>query len=75
MKNVRLAGGDTMNFWIKDFREELLATIRSWDFLLINDAEARMLSGHDNLRAAGLPTANRGNSRSRSGMISENTII
>ena len=36
MKNLRLAGGDTMNFWIKDFREELLATIRGWDFLLIN---------------------------------------
>ena len=49
MKNVKLAGGDTMNFWIKDFREELLATIREWDFLLINDAEARMLSGHENL--------------------------
>jgi len=52
MKKLRMAGGDTMNFWIKDFREELLATIRSWDFLLINDAEARMLSGHDNLRKA-----------------------
>ena len=52
MKKLRLAGGDTMNFWIKDFREELLATIRNWDFLLINDAEARMLSGHDNLRKA-----------------------
>ncbi len=45
-----LAGGDTMNFWIKDFREELLATIREWDFLLINDSEARMLSGETNLR-------------------------
>jgi sugar/nucleoside kinase (ribokinase family) len=52
MKNLQLAGGDTMNFWIKDFREELLATIREWDFLLINDAEARMLSGHDNLKKA-----------------------
>src|SRR5205823_10374381 len=52
MSNVRLAGGDTMNFWIKDFREELLATIRDWDFLLINDAEARMLSGQDNLKKA-----------------------
>jgi sugar/nucleoside kinase (ribokinase family) len=52
MKKLRMAGGDTMNFWIKDFREELLATIRNWDFLLINDAEARMLSGHDNLRKA-----------------------
>jgi sugar/nucleoside kinase (ribokinase family) len=52
MRNLQLAGGDTMNFWIKDFREELLATIREWDFLLINDAEARMLSGHDNLKKA-----------------------
>jgi sugar/nucleoside kinase (ribokinase family) len=52
MNGLRLAGGDTMNFWIKDFREELLATIREWDFLLINDAEARMLSGHQNLRKA-----------------------
>jgi sugar/nucleoside kinase (ribokinase family) len=52
MQDLKLAGGDTMNFWIKDFREELLATIRDWDFLLINDAEARMLSGHENLKKA-----------------------
>ncbi len=52
MKNAKLAGGDTMNFWISDFREELLATIREWDFLLINDGEARMLSGETNLRKA-----------------------
>jgi sugar/nucleoside kinase (ribokinase family) len=52
MRNIQLAGGDTMNFWIKDFREELLATIREWDFLLINDAEARMLSGQENLKHA-----------------------
>jgi sugar/nucleoside kinase (ribokinase family) len=52
MKNAKLAGGDTMNFWISDFREELLATIRDWDFLLINDGEARMLSGETNLRKA-----------------------
>ncbi len=52
MNGVKLAGGDTMNFWIKDFRNELLATIREWDFLLINDSEARMLSGENNLRKA-----------------------
>jgi sugar/nucleoside kinase (ribokinase family) len=52
MDGLRLAGGDTMNFWIKDFREELLATIREWDFLLINDGEARMLSGENNLKKA-----------------------
>lgn len=52
MNGLRLAGGDTMNYWIKDFRPELLETIREWDFLLINDSEARMLSGEHNLRRA-----------------------
>ena len=52
MNGLRLAGGDTMNYWIQDFREELLSTIHDWDFLLINDSEARMLSGFSNLRKA-----------------------
>jgi sugar/nucleoside kinase (ribokinase family) len=52
MPALRFAGGDTMNFWISDFREELLAALRHWDFLLINDSEARMLSGQYNLRKA-----------------------
>jgi sugar/nucleoside kinase (ribokinase family) len=52
MKHVKLAGGDTMNYWIADFRGELLKTIHDWDFLLINDGEARMLSGENNLKKA-----------------------
>jgi len=52
MKHLRLAGGDTMNYWISDFRGELLETIRHWDFLLINDHEARLLAGENNLRKA-----------------------
>ena len=52
MKRVRFVGGDTMNYWIRETRDELLATIRGWDFLLINDSEARMLSGEHNLRRA-----------------------
>src|SRR5450631_3192129 len=52
MKSVRFAGGDTMNYWIRDYREELLETLRDWDFLLINDSEARMLSEDHNLRRA-----------------------
>jgi sugar/nucleoside kinase (ribokinase family) len=52
MNGLRLAGGDTMNYWIRDFREELLETLRDWDFLLINDSETRMLSGDHNLRRA-----------------------
>ncbi len=50
--SLRLVGGDTMNYWIADFRAELLRTIAEWDFLLINDGEARMLSGEYNLKKA-----------------------
>ncbi len=52
MKRPKLVGGDTMNLWISGFRDELLATLREWDFLLINDSEARMLSGEPNLKKA-----------------------
>src|SRR5271165_590445 len=52
MDGVKLTGGDTMNYWIDDFRGELLETLKQWDFLLINDSEARLLSGEQNLRAA-----------------------
>jgi sugar/nucleoside kinase (ribokinase family) len=52
MSRPRLAGGDTMNYWINDFRPELLDTIKDWDFLLINDSEARLLSGESNLKRA-----------------------
>jgi sugar/nucleoside kinase (ribokinase family) len=52
MSNVKITGGDTMNYWIKDFRPELLETLKEWDFLLINDSEARQLSGVHNLRQA-----------------------
>ncbi len=52
MNGLRLAGGDTMNYWISDYREELLETLKGWDFLLINDSEARELSGERVLRRA-----------------------
>jgi len=48
----RTVGGDTMDFWINDFRDQLLATIANWDFLLINDSEAKALSGETNLLRA-----------------------
>jgi len=50
--SLQIVGGDTMNYWIADFREPLLRTIADWDFLLINDSEARMLAGEYNLRKA-----------------------
>jgi sugar/nucleoside kinase (ribokinase family) len=40
---------DTMNYWIKDYRESLLRTIREVDILLINDSEAKMLAKETNL--------------------------
>lgn len=49
---ARFAGGDTMNFWIDGTPRELAEAIRDWNFILINDAEARQLSGRYNLRAA-----------------------
>lgn len=52
MSNVQITGGDTMNYWINDFRPQLLETLKQWDFLLINDSEARLLSGENNLRRA-----------------------
>jgi sugar/nucleoside kinase (ribokinase family) len=52
MNGVKLTGGDTMNYWINDFRSQLLETLKDWNFLLINDAEARLLSGEHNLRRA-----------------------
>jgi sugar/nucleoside kinase (ribokinase family) len=52
MSGLRLAGGDTMNYWITGFRDELLETLKGWDFLLVNDSEARQLSGETNLKRA-----------------------
>lgn len=52
MTSPRFVGGDTMNYWINDFRDELLETLKGWNFLLINDSEARLLSGEYNLRRA-----------------------
>lgn len=52
MSAPRLAGGDTMNYWIESFRDELAVTLHDWDFLLINDSEARLLSGERNLKRA-----------------------
>ncbi len=52
MTSPRLTGGDTMNLWIDIARQDLLETIRDWDVLVINDEEARMLSGEKSLGAA-----------------------
>jgi sugar/nucleoside kinase (ribokinase family) len=53
MQHVELVALDTMNLWIDIAKESLLRTIRGVDVVIINDAEARQLTGIPNLiRAA-----------------------
>lgn len=47
-----LIAGDTMNFWIEGKRPELLRTLGKIHALIINDSEARQLSGEYNLLKA-----------------------
>jgi sugar/nucleoside kinase (ribokinase family) len=49
----RLVAADTMNFWISGRRDELISLLGRVDLLMVNDSEARELSGdHNLLRAA-----------------------
>lgn len=53
VERPRLTGADTMNYWIERTPEELSRMLRRIDILVINDEEARQLSGCYNLvRAA-----------------------
>jgi len=52
MKDVRLTGCDTMNYWINRTPKELAETLKLVDVLLINDTEAKMLAGETNLPRA-----------------------
>ncbi len=45
-------GGDTMNYWIERTPSALGDSISGWNVALINDEEARMLSGARDLRLA-----------------------
>ncbi len=49
----RLAVADTMDLWINIQRDELLKLLQRIDGLMINDAEAKLLTGENNLVAAG----------------------
>jgi sugar/nucleoside kinase (ribokinase family) len=49
MPGVKLVAGDTMNYWIKDHKPALLEVLKDLNVLLINDTEARMLAGNNNL--------------------------
>src|SRR6187551_430150 len=49
VERPRLVACDTMNFWISGQPEELRKTLSRVDVLLINDAEARQLTGEWNM--------------------------
>jgi sugar/nucleoside kinase (ribokinase family) len=53
VRQPKLVLADTMDLWIETQREELLALLRRIDGLLLNDSEARLLTGEDNLVRAG----------------------
>ncbi len=53
VKSPKLIACDTMNYWIESARASLLKTLAKIDLLIINDSEARQLSGESNIiRAA-----------------------
>lgn len=47
--HAELVALDTMNLWIETSKESLLRTIKGVDVVIINDAEARQLTGIPNL--------------------------
>jgi len=53
LTRVRLVACDTMDHWIQGSRDELQRVLRRIEMLVINDSEARLLSGdHNIVRAA-----------------------
>jgi sugar/nucleoside kinase (ribokinase family) len=52
MSRPTLVAGDTMNFWIEGKPDALRATLAGIQTLIINDSEARLLSGEYNLLPA-----------------------
>jgi sugar/nucleoside kinase (ribokinase family) len=52
LPGARLVACDTMNYWIQRKPQQLKTTLAEVDMLLINETEARMISGSVNLRRA-----------------------
>ncbi len=50
--NPKLVVCDTMDFWINEEREALEKTIERVDILILNDSEAKLLTGESNLLLA-----------------------
>ncbi len=49
----RLAVADTMDLWIKTTHDDLMTLLGRLDGLVLNDAEAKLMTGSENLVAAG----------------------
>ncbi|MBC8234742.1 bifunctional hydroxymethylpyrimidine kinase/phosphomethylpyrimidine kinase [bacterium] len=54
-RSPKLIACDTMNLWIDTTRKALLRTLKDVDILILNDAEAKSLSGEINGRTRLLP--------------------
>ncbi len=52
VSNPKLVVCDTMDFWINEEREALEKTIERVDILILNDSEAKLLTGESNLLRA-----------------------
>jgi sugar/nucleoside kinase (ribokinase family) len=52
LSKLRASALDSMDYWIKGMPKELAKVLATVDILLINEGEARMLSGHNNLKRA-----------------------
>ena len=53
MNSPKVVAADTMNHWIENSRPELIKLMSRIDILTLNDEEARMLTGEQNLVKAG----------------------
>lgn len=52
VNNPKLIGLDTMNYWLNSKKDELLEVIKNVDIIIINDAEAKDLSGEKYILSA-----------------------
>ncbi len=60
MRRHKIVACDTMNFWIEGAPDRVLQVLARCDIALMNDAEARQLSGESNLIAAARKILNYG---------------
>lgn len=53
VRHPRLIVCDTMNYWIQSKKDVLMALLRQVDILMVNDSEAREMTGDWNIHRAG----------------------